>query len=69
MSVRKRTVKSDPVLPGQGGRLMPVDPMDPVHLSREELIRSKAYELYERRGKTDGHAIEDWLQAERQIRL
>jgi hypothetical protein len=30
----------------------------------EERIRAKAYELYEQRGKRDGHALEDWLQAE-----
>ena len=29
-----------------------------------EKIRSRAYELYERRGRTDGHDLEDWLQAE-----
>ena len=27
-------------------------------------IRRRAYELYEDRGRTDGHALEDWLQAE-----
>jgi hypothetical protein len=71
MSVQRQrcSEKGDPVLPGQGGRLTPIDPMDPVHLPREELIRRKAYELYERRGKTDGYAVEDWLQAERQTRL
>jgi len=30
----------------------------------EERIRVRAYELYERRGKQDGHALDDWLQAE-----
>lgn len=27
-------------------------------------IRCRAYELYEQRGRADGHALEDWLQAE-----
>jgi len=30
----------------------------------EEQIRRGAYELYERRGREDGHETEDWLQAE-----
>ncbi len=31
------------------------------------LIRSRAYELYERRGAYHGQDIEDWVAAERQI--
>jgi hypothetical protein len=30
----------------------------------EERIRVRAYELYEQRGKQDGHALDDWLRAE-----
>ena len=30
----------------------------------EENVRARAYELYEVRGRVDGHAEEDWLQAE-----
>jgi hypothetical protein len=30
----------------------------------EDQIRSRAYELYEARGRGDCHDIEDWLQAE-----
>lgn len=26
-----------------------------------------AYALYERRGRQDGHALDDWLEAERQV--
>lgn len=37
----------------------------PINLStREVLIRRAAYILYERRGRVDGHAEEDWLRAE-----
>jgi len=32
--------------------------------SREEAVRARAYELYEVRGRIDGHAEEDWLQGE-----
>jgi Protein of unknown function (DUF2934) len=34
----------------------------------EDRIRVRAYELYEQRGKTPGHAVEDWLQAEAELR-
>jgi Protein of unknown function (DUF2934) len=33
----------------------------------EEQIRRRAYELYEARGREDGHDLEDWLQAEAEI--
>jgi len=35
--------------------------------SVEEKIRLRAYELYEQRGKIEGHALDDWLQAEEEI--
>ena len=31
-------------------------------------IAKRAYELYQARGGQDGYALEDWLQAEREIR-
>ncbi len=34
----------------------------------EEQIRVRAYELFEQRGKTHGHAHEDWLRAEAEVR-
>jgi hypothetical protein len=34
----------------------------------EQQIQQRAYELYERRGRTDGHDLEDWLQAECEIK-
>lgn len=34
----------------------------------EERIRRRAYELYEHRGRVDGFALDDWLQAESEIR-
>jgi len=30
-------------------------------------IRRRAYELYERRGRVGGHALDDWLQAEAEV--
>jgi H+-transporting ATPase len=31
-------------------------------------IARRAYELYERRGRREGHSVQDWLKAEREIR-
>jgi Protein of unknown function (DUF2934) len=32
-----------------------------------EQIRARAYQLYEERGKTEGHELEHWLQAEAEL--
>lgn len=32
------------------------------------MVQKKAYELYEKRGKKPGHAMDDWLEAERLVR-
>ena len=33
----------------------------------QEQIRQRAYELYEARGKGDGHELDDWLKAESEV--
>jgi hypothetical protein len=33
----------------------------------EYQIRLRAYQLYEARGKKDGHELDDWLRAEEEI--
>ena len=35
--------------------------------NNEELIRTRAYELYVERGMEDGHEVEDWLRAEEEV--
>ena len=32
-----------------------------------EQIRARAHELYEQRGREEGHDVEDWLQAEADV--
>jgi hypothetical protein len=47
-------------------RLSPADP-ESGKLSFqqiEERIRARAYEIYEERGRGNGHALDDWLEAE-----
>lgn len=36
--------------------------------SQESQIQARAYHLYLQRGMEDGHALDDWLQAEQEIR-
>lgn len=33
----------------------------------DEKIRRRAYELYEKRGRTDGSDFEDWVRAEAEV--
>ena len=39
---------------------------DAAHPSRTEIARL-AYELFEMRGRQNGHDVDDWLSAERQL--
>ena len=39
---------------------------EPVDVTPQ--IAKRAYELYERQGRRDGHAVQDWIQAEREVR-
>jgi DUF2934 family protein len=38
----------------------------PVMLN-EASIRDRAYQIYETRGREQGHDLDDWLEAERQL--
>jgi DUF2934 family protein len=43
-------------------------PRKPKSVSNaEEKIRLHAYQLYEERGKIEGHALDDWLQAQAEV--
>ena len=33
----------------------------------EDTIRRRAFEIYEQHGKQDGHELDDWLEAEREV--
>jgi hypothetical protein len=67
MAATKDERKTDPVLPDQGGRMMPVDPLG-INASREEAVRKKAYKIYQQRGRENGNALQDWVEAERELR-
>ncbi len=40
---------------------------EPQEVELEDQIRRRAHELYEARGREDGHDLEDWLRAEEEI--
>lgn len=42
-------------------------PADEPTTTLEQRIRERAYELYEQRGREDGFAEQDWLQAEAEM--
>ena len=39
----------------------------PLRVHVEQIIRQRAYELYEQRGREDGRSQEDWLRAEAEV--
>lgn len=40
---------------------------DPQDIELEQQIQERAYELYEERGRQDGHAEEDWFRAKEEL--
>ena len=51
-------------------RLSPADPDSQIGLTYAEIeqrIRLRAYQLYEQRGRADGHALDDWLEAKAEV--
>lgn len=36
-------------------------------ITDDEAVRSRAYEKYEERGREQGHDLDDWLDAEREL--
>ena len=41
--------------------------MSPNDAQAQDRIALRAYELYEQRGRQEGRALEDWVNAERQL--
>jgi len=42
---------------------------EPQDIELEDQIRQRAYELYEERGRQDGHELDDWLRAKEEITI
>jgi hypothetical protein len=58
--------RADPVNPDQAGRLMPVDPLG-TNAPQHEVVRRRAYEIYEKRGREHGRELQHWLDAESEV--
>jgi len=50
-------------------KIQPITPTPtaPMPQALEDRIRARAYQLYEERGRLEGHALEDWLKAETEL--
>ncbi len=44
-----------------------MEPLTRENRNLEEVIRVRAYQLFEERGRQHGHAQEDWLRAEQEV--
>ncbi len=42
-------------------------PLTPAITDVQEQIRIRAYQLFEQRGRKDGHDLDDWLKAEAEV--
>jgi hypothetical protein len=63
---RPRAPTGTPAQAAASGRertRQPVSPCDDLHI----LITKRAYELHTERGYREGYALDDWLDAEREI--
>ncbi len=58
---QQQQIAKEPV--AQKFLVLPLSPCDDLSSS----IATRAYELYSERGYRDGSALEDWLEAEREI--
>jgi hypothetical protein len=65
---KKKTIRDDVNRTPAQTTLAPKSDEPTVLIPIEQQIRQRAYELYEQRGRTDGHDLDDWLQAEREIK-
>jgi hypothetical protein len=68
----RRTTGSQATTPAKESASRPVGqqsapPDDPRQDELYVRIAKRAYEMYLRRGNEEGHALEDWLEAEREV--
>ena len=54
--------------PAASAKAVATNPAPAAGADLHEQIRRRAYELYEQRGRHNGFAVQDWLQAEAEVR-
>jgi len=57
---------SDPM--SDGIRIVGVESFKEQMREFSKVIAARAYDIYERRGREEGHAVEDWIRAESELR-
>ncbi len=65
---KKKTTRDDVNQSAAQTTLAPKSDEPTVLIPIEQQIQQRAHELYEQRGGTEGHGLDDWLQAEREIK-
>ena len=65
---KKKTTREDVNQAPARTTLAPKSDEPTVLIPIGQQIQERAYELYEQRGRTDGHGLDDWLQAECEIK-
>jgi hypothetical protein len=65
VKIRKLSLNGDAA---SGDRRKPPPKALPEGATLEDLIRRRAYELFEARGGSPGDPEDDWLRAEREVR-
>jgi hypothetical protein len=65
MVTSKRTRKPKLVTSSPKATAAPVERFPATNL--EEVIRLRAYKIYEQRGREHGHDLDDWLMAEAEV--
>jgi Protein of unknown function (DUF2934) len=66
--LEKRVERHPDEIEKKPSTLAPKSDEPTVLIPIDQQIQQRAYELYERRGRTDGHDLDDWLQGEREIK-
>ena len=65
---KKKTTREDVNRARAQTTLAPKSDEPTVMIPIERQIQRRAYELYEQRGRREGHDLDDWLQAEYEIK-
>jgi F0F1-type ATP synthase delta subunit len=67
--MKKRKAERRAAMAAENGFKAEVKTSDDLSQEQVEKIRQRAYELYEARGRENSHEIDDWLQAEAEVRI